>query len=61
MKKWIIQNLTMLILNMVLNFTFVCKPENNMCDCSNYAPIHAFTQMAIFIHYVSIQIATNMI
>jgi hypothetical protein len=61
MTTWIIQNLTMLILNMVLNFTFVFKPKNYKCDSSNYAPIHAFTQMAIFTQYVSIKNATNMI
>ncbi len=51
----------MLILNMVLNFTFVCKPKNYKCDNSNYGPIHAFNQMTNYTHYVSIQIATNMI
>jgi hypothetical protein len=51
----------MLILNMALNFIFVCKPKSYKRDNSNYPPIRVFTQMAIFTHYVSIQIATNMI
>jgi hypothetical protein len=37
-------NLKMLILNMVLNFTFVCNPKNYKCDNLNNPPIHAFTQ-----------------
>jgi hypothetical protein len=39
----------------------MCKPKNYKCDNSNYAPIHAFIEMAIFTRYVSVQIATNMI
>jgi hypothetical protein len=33
----------MLILNMDLNFVFVCNPEKLQCDSPNYPPIHALT------------------
>jgi hypothetical protein len=40
---WIIKKLTMLILNVVLSFTFVYNPKNYKCDSPNCPPIHAFT------------------
>jgi hypothetical protein len=33
----------MLILNMALNFTFICDPKYYKCDNPNCPPIHAFT------------------
>jgi hypothetical protein len=35
----------MLILNMVLNFMFICNQKNYKCDRPNNPPIHAFTHL----------------
>jgi len=43
MTTWIIQNLTMLILNVALNFTFVCNLKLLQVWQSEQSPIHAFT------------------
>jgi hypothetical protein len=45
MTTWIIEKIKMLILNMALNFRFVCNLEKNYkCDNPNNPPIHVFTQ-----------------
>ncbi len=50
---WIIKKLTILILNMALNFRFVCNPwENYKCDNPNYPPIHAFTRLARIVNWL---------
>ncbi len=50
---WIIIKLTILILNMALNFMFVCNPwKNYKCDNPNYPPIHAFTHLTRIMNWL---------
>jgi hypothetical protein len=52
MTRWIIKKLTMLLLNMILNFTFVCNLKKYNYDNPNCPPITFTLFSPIIVHYL---------